>query len=57
MFKYFALLFDYLLALSYSLATGQLHILTMLPPILHTLAFWVSPHCHASHCRPRVKSG
>lgn len=50
MFKYFALAFDFFLAITYSLSNDQIVYFVFVPPILHTLAFLISPHCYTDHC-------
>lgn len=54
MFKYFALAFDFFLAITYSMSNDQIVYFVFVPPILHTLAFFITPHCYKNHCKPIV---
>lgn len=54
MFKYFALVFDFFLAITYSLSKDRIMYFAFVPPLFHTLAFLVSPHCYIGHCKPVI---
>ena len=42
---------DYLLAIAYSISSGDFVYFVFVAPLFHTFAVFVSPHCYEGHCQ------